>query len=166
MTPIYYQSGHWQSVVCFCLFVCLLKMSYEPWILSSPPHLGLFWLLIECEFRSITKWLFIVSLVIWDWYSDPQTEVDTEPFLAGREIEQSLAAHNTTPCLQWCYENRSRLKKSKVSKKGSPRENVTEDSFSCSWSRIITQSASRWTTAAWAFKTLLQQLHCVCDTAA
>eukprot|EP00116_Pleurobrachia_bachei_P005281 sb/3465543/ len=43
-----------------------------------------------------------------------ETQVDTEPFLAGREIEQSLAAHNTTPCLQWCYENRSRLKKSKV----------------------------------------------------
>jgi len=41
--------------------------------------------------------------------------VDTDLFISGREIEGSLGDHNTAPCLQWCHENKSRLKKTKVS---------------------------------------------------
>jgi len=39
--------------------------------------------------------------------------VDTELFISGRDIENSLAAHDVGPCLQWCHENRSRLKKTR-----------------------------------------------------
>jgi len=39
--------------------------------------------------------------------------VDTDVFLAGREIESSLRGHKTKMCLQWCHDNRSRLKKTK-----------------------------------------------------
>jgi macrophage erythroblast attacher len=34
-------------------------------------------------------------------------------FLISREVEQSLAQHETSKCLEWCYDNRSKLRKLK-----------------------------------------------------
>jgi len=34
-------------------------------------------------------------------------------FLISREVEQSLARHETSKCLEWCYDNRSKLRKLK-----------------------------------------------------
>lgn len=36
-----------------------------------------------------------------------------EVFLVSREVEQSLAARETTKCLSWCHDNRSKLRKLK-----------------------------------------------------
>lgn len=37
----------------------------------------------------------------------------TDVFLISREVEQSLAQHETSKCLEWCYDNRSKLRKLK-----------------------------------------------------
>lgn len=36
-------------------------------------------------------------------------------FLVSREVEQSLADHDTSKCLAWCHDNRSKLRKLKSS---------------------------------------------------
>lgn len=43
-----------------------------------------------------------------------QQLVDIEVFLVSRRVEDSLASKDTTPCLSWCYENKSKLRKLKV----------------------------------------------------
>lgn len=37
----------------------------------------------------------------------------TDVFLVSREVEQSLADHDTSKCLAWCHDNRSKLRKLK-----------------------------------------------------
>lgn len=37
----------------------------------------------------------------------------SDVFLVSREVEQSLADHDTTKCLAWCHDNRSKLRKLK-----------------------------------------------------
>lgn len=32
-------------------------------------------------------------------------------FLVAREVEQSLACHDTSKCLSWCHDNKSKLRK-------------------------------------------------------
>jgi len=40
--------------------------------------------------------------------------VDVELFLVAQKVETGLRSHDTQPCLSWCHENRSKLKKLKV----------------------------------------------------
>lgn len=35
-------------------------------------------------------------------------------FLTSREVEESLLRRETAPCLAWCYDNKSKLRKNKV----------------------------------------------------
>eukprot|EP00731_Ephydatia_muelleri_P020393 Em0013g120a len=39
--------------------------------------------------------------------------VDIDIFLACQKVEEALRAHNTEPCLSWCYDNRSKLRRMK-----------------------------------------------------
>lgn len=36
-------------------------------------------------------------------------------FLVSREVENSLAEHETSKCLAWCHDNKSKLRKLKSS---------------------------------------------------
>lgn len=38
---------------------------------------------------------------------------DTDIFLTAREVEDSLSNHETGKCLNWCHDNRSKLRKLK-----------------------------------------------------
>ena len=40
--------------------------------------------------------------------------MDIELFLVSRKVEESLLRREIGPCLAWCYENRSKLRKFKV----------------------------------------------------
>ena len=40
--------------------------------------------------------------------------MDIELFLVSRKVEESLLRRESGPCLAWCYENRSKLRKLKV----------------------------------------------------
>ena len=40
--------------------------------------------------------------------------VDIELFLVSRKVEESLLRREIGPCLAWCYENKSKLRKFKV----------------------------------------------------
>ena len=40
--------------------------------------------------------------------------MDVELFLVAQKVESGLRNHDTQPCLAWCHENRSKLKKLKV----------------------------------------------------
>ena len=44
-----------------------------------------------------------------------QDLTNIELFLVSKEIEESLERHETTKCLTWCHENKSKLRKMKVS---------------------------------------------------
>lgn len=39
--------------------------------------------------------------------------MDIDIFLACQKVEEALKAHNTEPCLSWCYDNRSKLRRMK-----------------------------------------------------
>ena len=45
-------------------------------------------------------------------YLQDLTNIDL--FLTSREVEESLLRHETGPCLAWCYDNKSKLRKNKV----------------------------------------------------
>ncbi|KDR16975.1 macrophage erythroblast attacher [Zootermopsis nevadensis] len=45
--------------------------------------------------------------------SDLRDLTNIDVFLISREVEQSLAQHETSKCLEWCYDNRSKLRKLK-----------------------------------------------------
>lgn len=40
--------------------------------------------------------------------------MDIELFLVSRKVEESLLRREIGPCLAWCYENKSKLRKLKV----------------------------------------------------
>ena len=40
--------------------------------------------------------------------------MDVDLFLVAQKVESGLHNHDTQPCLAWCHENRSKLKKLKV----------------------------------------------------
>ena len=42
--------------------------------------------------------------------------MDIELFLVSRQVEESLEKRESGPCLAWCYENKSKLRKLKVQK--------------------------------------------------
>ncbi|XP_065919491.1 E3 ubiquitin-protein transferase MAEA-like isoform X2 [Dysidea avara] len=48
-------------------------------------------------------------------YPNPLDLVDVELFLVAQKVESGLRNHDTQPCLSWCHENRSKLKKLKSS---------------------------------------------------
>ena len=39
--------------------------------------------------------------------------MDIDIFLACQKVEDALREHNTEPCLNWCYDNRSKLRRMK-----------------------------------------------------
>ena len=43
-----------------------------------------------------------------------QELVDIELFLVSRQVEEALERRDSGPCLAWCYENKSKLRKLKV----------------------------------------------------
>ncbi|KAK7603012.1 hypothetical protein V9T40_003011 [Parthenolecanium corni] len=45
--------------------------------------------------------------------SDLKDLTNIDVFLVSREVEQSLADHDTSKCLAWCHDNRSKLRKLK-----------------------------------------------------
>jgi len=47
--------------------------------------------------------------------SELQELTNLEVFLVSREVEQSLAEHQTAKCLAWCHDNKSKLRKLKSS---------------------------------------------------
>jgi len=46
-------------------------------------------------------------------HSDIQDYTNIDLFVAAKEVEESLAKHETLKCLTWCYENRSKLRRIK-----------------------------------------------------
>ena len=44
-----------------------------------------------------------------------QDLVNIEMFLTAKEVEESLERQETATCLAWCHDNKSRLRKMKVS---------------------------------------------------
>ena len=40
--------------------------------------------------------------------------MDIDLFLVSRKVEESLLQREIGPCLAWCYENKSKLRKLKV----------------------------------------------------
>lgn len=50
-------------------------------------------------------------------YFDFQDLVNIEMFLTAKEVEESLERQETATCLAWCHDNKSRLRKMKVSAK-------------------------------------------------
>lgn len=42
-----------------------------------------------------------------------QELVDTEIFLVCQRVEEALRDHSTSPCLSWCHDNRSKLRRMK-----------------------------------------------------
>ena len=42
-----------------------------------------------------------------------QELVDTEIFLVCQRVEEALRDHNTSLCLVWCHDNRSKLRRMK-----------------------------------------------------
>lgn len=59
------------------------------------------------------KFRFLVwSSQIKILYLQDLTNIDL--FLTSREVEESLLRHETGPCLAWCYDNKSKLRKNKV----------------------------------------------------
>ncbi|XP_048744927.1 E3 ubiquitin-protein transferase MAEA-like isoform X1 [Ostrea edulis] len=46
-------------------------------------------------------------------HSDIQDLTNIDLFLTSREVEESLIRRETTPCLAWCYDNKSKLRKNK-----------------------------------------------------
>jgi len=46
-------------------------------------------------------------------HSDIQDYTNIDLFVAAKEVEDSLASHETSKCLAWCYENRSKLRRIK-----------------------------------------------------
>ena len=53
----------------------------------------------------VCKWVCVCCL---------QDLTNVELFMTSREVEESLKRKETGPCLTWCYENRSKLRKHKV----------------------------------------------------
>lgn len=45
----------------------------------------------------------------------PKDLVNIEMFLTAKEVEESLERRETATCLAWCHDNKSRLRKMKVS---------------------------------------------------
>ena len=43
-----------------------------------------------------------------------QKYVDVDLFLSARNVEDALRMKKSGPCLAWCYENKSKLRKMKV----------------------------------------------------
>jgi macrophage erythroblast attacher len=41
--------------------------------------------------------------------------VDVDLFVTANKVEKALEDHNVAPCLAWCHEHKSRLRKLKVS---------------------------------------------------
>lgn len=48
-------------------------------------------------------------------HSDIQDFTNIDLFVAAKEVEDSLSSHETSKCLAWCYENRSKLRRIKSS---------------------------------------------------
>jgi macrophage erythroblast attacher len=46
--------------------------------------------------------------------ADIEQLVDIDVFMVSRRVEESLSNKDTGPCLSWCYENKSKLRKLKV----------------------------------------------------
>ena len=42
-----------------------------------------------------------------------QELVDVDIFVVCQRVEEALTRHDTGPCLAWCYENRSKLRRLK-----------------------------------------------------
>ena len=40
--------------------------------------------------------------------------VDVDLFVTANKVEKALEEHNAAPCLAWCHEHKSRLRKLKV----------------------------------------------------
>ena len=60
-----------------------------------------------------------IDFVFWVWFSQIkilylQDLTNIDLFLTSREVEESLLRHETGPCLAWCYDNKSKLRKNKV----------------------------------------------------
>ena len=45
--------------------------------------------------------------------SSAQDLVDVDIFLVCQRVEDALRAHDTAPCLSWCHDNRSKLRRLK-----------------------------------------------------
>ena len=46
-------------------------------------------------------------------HSYTQDLVDVNIFMVCQKVEEALRRHDTGPCLAWCYENRSKLRRTK-----------------------------------------------------
>ncbi|KAJ8316899.1 hypothetical protein KUTeg_004803 [Tegillarca granosa] len=46
-------------------------------------------------------------------HSEIEDLTNIDLFLTSKEVEESLLRHETTPCLMWCYDNKSKLRKMK-----------------------------------------------------
>lgn len=61
-----------------------------------------------CQIITRVKFLLLLYFYFLQEY------VDIELFLVSRKVEESLVRREIGPCLAWCYENKSKLRKLKV----------------------------------------------------
>ena len=72
----------------------------------------LFYIILQIP--TVVQYLLVKTVQISDMRFCSQELVDIDLFRVSRQVEAALENKDSGPCLAWCYENRSKLRKIKV----------------------------------------------------